>query len=440
MESAGRTAEAIALLEALVASVPNEQVPRHDLAVLYRRIGRLGDALREFHEVARRFPNDSTAANDVADLLSHLGHQSLALAMVKRALSLDSANVPACITLAEILRHLGDAAAARDVYAATLALAPDDAKARMQYGMTLVALGEWQAGWAEIEHRAAAIGTTALYKERPASPRWTGAEPLAGQRLLIVHEQGLGDSIMGARFASTLAARGATVHLRTMPPLVELLSTAPGVASCTAEGTALPEHDLHIPLMSLMHALGTTPEALDGAPYLSAVGVCPPALASRLPHDERLTVALAWAGNPQHSNDHRRSISGAALAPLLAMPGVRFVALQKSPSLAEVLPVALHDRLIDMGAHCESFGDSAHVLQRVDLLVTVDTAVAHLAGALGVPTLLCLPFCPDYRWGLSGSATPWYRSVTLLRQADATGWTGVLEDAARRIASLRDHR
>lgn len=440
LERAGRTAEAIAQLETLVAAVPDEHAPRHDLAVLYRGVGRLGEALREFHEVARRFPNDSTAANDVADLLSYLGHQSLALTMVKRALALEATNLSAIMNLAEILRHMGDAAAGRDVYAAALALAPTDAKAHMQYGMTLVSLGDWPAGWAELEHRIPTMGAAALFKDRPASPRWTGAEPLAGKRLLVLHEQGLGDSIMCARFASAMTARGAAVHLRTLPPLVDLLRTAPGVAECSAEGTPLPEHDCHIPLMSLMHALDTTPENLDGAAYLSPNGECPSALASLLPEDDAFTVALTWAGNPKHSNDHRRSIPGAALAPLLTTPHVRFVALQKSPPLEQVLPAELRGHVIDIGAQCQSFNDTAHALRRVDLLVTVDTAVAHLAGALGVPSLLCLPFCPDYRWGLSGETTPWYRSITMLRQPDLAGWDTVLSDAVRRVQAGRDRK
>lgn len=440
LEGSGKTHEAIAALEALVVEVPDEHAPRHDLAVLYRRVGRLGDALREFNEVAKRFPSDSTAANDVADLLSHLGHQSLALTVVQRAIALDRSNIAATVNLAEILRHMGDAAAARDVYAAALAMAPSEAKTHMQYGMTLVALGEWEAGWAEMEHRIAVIGTKSLFTETPETPRWAGIEPLEGKRLLIVHEQGLGDSIMCARFARALAARGAHVHLRTLEPLVDLLATAPGVAACSVDGEPLPAHDCHIPLTSLMHALKVTPDSLDGSPYLTPHGECAPSIAALLPRDGTLTVCLTWAGNPQHSNDHRRSMDGASLEPLLALPGVRFVAMQKSPPMTSVLPAALHDRIVDVGAHCHSFNDSAHALQRVDLLVTVDTSVAHLAGAIGVRTLLCLPLCPDYRWGVHGETTPWYRSVSMLRQRDTSGWESVLNDVIARIEALRDDR
>ena len=438
VERAGDTPAAIAMLEEVVAVASNEHVPHHDLAVLYRRVGRLADALREFHAVATLCPHDSTAANDVAAVLSQMGHQPLAFASVERALALDPTNVAAMHNLAEILKHMGDAAAARDVYAAALALAPNDARARMQYGMVLVALGAWPAGWAEMEHREEAIGVEVLYRERPQTPRWTGREPLSGKRLLIVHEQGLGDSIMCARFAATLAARGATVHLRTMEPLLPLLSAAPGVAECSVDGTPLPDHDLHIPLMSLMHALAIGPEGLDGAPYLAPQGDCPPHLVAQLPRDGVPTVALTWAGNPLHTNDHRRSMRGAQLAPLLQLPGVRFVAMQKSPAVASALPPELQDRLVDLGAQCHSFNDTAHALQRVDLLVTVDTSVAHLAGATGVRTLLCLPFCPDYRWGVSGEHSPWYDSHTMLRQQDASGWDGVLGDVMAAVRQLRD--
>lgn len=433
---AERPADALPFLQRAVEQAPDLHDPRRDLASALYRLGRLGDALREFNEVVTRFPDRSDAANNLAGVLSVMGHQTLALQAAERALSLDPANIDAMHNLAEILKHLGDWPGARDVYAASLSLAPDHAKARMQYGMALVALGDWRRGWEAMEARVESVGASVLFKERFTTPRWTGKEPIQGRRLLIQHEQGLGDAIMAARFAKQLAAMGAEVHLRTPDALVSLLGRVPGVTSCTAVGTAIPAHDAHIPLMSLMAALGITPEALDGKPYLAPGGETPHAVASLLPRDGTFTVALTWSGNPMHTNDHRRSIKGESLAPLLAMDGIRFVAMQKAPSMEEVLPESLRDRVIDIGAVCHSFDDSAHALQRVDLAIVVDTSVAHLAGALGVPTLLCLPFAPDYRWGVSGERTPWYDGMTLVRQSEPLQWRAVIEAAAERIRTL----
>ncbi|WP_396208499.1 tetratricopeptide repeat protein [Gemmatimonas sp.] len=433
----GRLADAIPLFVRTVEAVPHLHDPRRDLASTYYKLGRLGDALREFNEVAVRFPDRSDAANNVAGVLCAMDYQPLALQSVERALALDPTNVAALNNLAEILKHMGDWAGAREVYAMALTLEPGNAKGRMQHGMTMVALGDWAQGWAELESREAAISADVLFTEKFTSPRWTGNEPLEGTRLLVQHEQGLGDSIMCARFARLLAARGAQVHWRCPAPLVELLGTVEGMASVTATGSAVPVHDRHIPVMSLLAALGITERTLDGSDYLRPAGTCPPAVESLLPRDGTPTVSLTWAGNPLHTNDHRRSMKGDLLADILAIPNVRFVAMQKHPAVHSVLPASLHERITDIGVHCHSFTDSAHALRRVDLVVTVDTSVAHLAGGLGVPTIVCLPLAPDYRWGAKGQTTPWYGNMTLLRQREAMQWGPALDDIMQRVAALR---
>jgi Tfp pilus assembly protein PilF len=433
-----RLLEALAAFERATALAPHAMEPRRELASTLYKLGRTTDALREFNEVAERFADRSDAANNVAGVLVELGRFELAFEAVQRALVLDPHNLVAMHNLAEILKHLGSWEAARDVYAAALAMAPDHAKARMQYGMTLAALGDWTAGWQAMEARLTAIGATVLFPETPDTPTWDGVTTIDGHHVLIQHEQGLGDSIMMVRFARELAARGALVHVRCPAPLVDLLRSVEGVVSCTAVGDPFPPHHLHVPLMSLPALLGVTKESVSGAAYLTPIGECPPHIAAMLPRDGMLTVALTWSGNPLHINDHRRSIRGELLAPLLRIPDVRFVAMQKAPSVSELLPAALQPLLTDLGAHCNSFVESAHALQRVDLFVTVDTAVAHLAGAIGAPTLLCLPFCPDFRWGVSHSRSAWYDSMTILRQPDASGWNHVLADIGAHVVRLRD--
>lgn len=435
--ASGGRAEAVVALESIVARVPHELEPRHVLADCHFRSGRLADALREYHELSTYFPDRSDVANDLACVLSTIGHQELALRVAERALQLDPENVVAMHNLAEIFRHMGNWSAARDVYAAALTLAPAHAKARMQYGMTLIGLGDWKGGWSHLEAREEAIGRHILFEDDPNTPRWNGVDPIAGKTLLVQHEQGLGDSLMVVRFAKELARRGAVVHWRCPAPLVPLFSIVAGISGCSAPGTPFPDHDMHIPLMSLMGVLDVTPDALDGAPYLMPPGQCAPHIAALLPRDRVPTIALTWAGNPLHINDHRRSIRGELLAPLLELDGVRFAAMQKAPPMVDVLPEELRSRIIDLGAHCTNFMDSAHALMRVDLVVTVDTAVAHLAGALGIPTLLCLPFSGDFRWGVTGTSTPWYRSMTLLRQEAAMQWSGVIEDVRTHIRALQ---
>jgi hypothetical protein len=432
---AGRPNDAIPLLIDAVAGATDLHDPRHDLAHAYLTAGRMADALREFHEVATRFPQRSDAANNLAGVLSAVGEQTHAFHAVSRALELDPTNVSALTNLAEILKSLGDWNGACDVYAAARSLAPHDAKIISQHGITLVTLGRWREGWPAFEYRDRVPGAK-VHAEAVHSPRWNGSASLDGKTILVTHEQGLGDAIMCVRFARDLAARGAIVHVRCPAPLVRLLTEAPGVTAASAVNSALPPHELHVPAMSLPAALALEPAHLDGQSYLSPTGACPAHIAAMVPRDGTPTVALSWSGNPQHINDQRRSINGALLAPLLEVPGVRFVAMQKAPPMRGVLPESLHDRVVDLAGACTDFHDSAHALMRVDLVVSVDTAVAHLAGAIGTPTLLCTPIVPDYRWGLGTTSTPWYRSMTVLRQSEPFAWQPVLDEVRRRVVAL----
>jgi len=431
-----RSADTIPVLIDALALAPDEHSVRHNLALAYYNIGNLGEALREYNEIATRFPDRSDAHTDLAGVLSALGHQTLAFKAIDRSLALEPGNTLAMNNLAEILKNMGDWAGARDVYASALTVAPDSHKMRMQYGMTMVALGQWPDGWAEMEHREFTDGVN-IHTDTVAAPRWDGRASIDGRTVMIMHEQGLGDSIMCVRFARDLAARGAHVHVRTPTPLVGLLSQAPGVSACTPVGSALPQHDFYVPLMSLPTCLQLAQSQLDGAPYLMPPGECPPHIAALLPRDGVPTVALSWQGNPRHSNDRRRSISGALLAPLLDLPGIRFVALQKIPTVQELLPIEMQQQLIDLGVVCADFVESAHAMRRVDLVVTVDTAVAHLAGATGAPAVLCLPFTPDYRWELNSTTTPWYRNMMVLRQPEAFAWEAVLDEVCKLVAALR---
>jgi Tfp pilus assembly protein PilF len=437
-----RFADAVPLLLEAVGIAPQHYEIRVMLANAHLKSGAMREALAEFNEITRRFPDRSDAWNNLAGILSALGHADQALRAVERSLACDPRNAQALLNLGEITKALGDWTAARAAYEFALGVAPDDAKLHMQYGITLITLGDWARGWAEWEWRFR-VPDMPLNTEDFGSPRWDGTTPLDGRTVLLAHEQGLGDAIMCARFARDLAARGARVIVRCPRPLVALLAGAPGVAEAQALHSPMPPHDLHIPSMSVPAAIGLRHEDLDGRPYLVPHGGCPARIAAALPRDGVPTVALAWAGNPLHVNDKRRSIDGARLAPLLAIPGIRFVSMQKHPATADCLPAELRDRVVDVGPLCDDFVDSAHALARCDLVVTVDSAVAHLAGAVGATTLTCLPACPDYRWLLDRTDTPWYRSMTLLRQPTLFEWGPVLatvEAVVRELASTRTPR
>jgi hypothetical protein len=432
----GRYSTAIDLLREVVGHQPGDREPRLHLAKAYFHGRQFASALAELEELQRRFPTDVDVLSNQAALLSEIGRLEQAFQAVTDALQVNPVHAGALCNLGEILTRMGNWEAARDVYAAGLAAHPSDAKLHVQHALVLLTMGDWESGWAEYEHRFA-HPEGEIRVEPVSSPRLRPGEPLAGRRVLIVHEQGLGDSLMFSRFVTVLAERGALVHLRCPEPLVTLLQQLPGLASCTVPGSPIPNHDVHVPLMSLPHVLQITPDAISGRAYLKAPGSCPAHLADALPPDDRLTVALCWAGNPSHVNDRRRSIPGALLAPLRELSDVRIVLMQKSPPATSLIPSEWLETWIDIGSRCHSFADSAHALERVDLVVTVDTAMAHLAGALGQRTLLLLPYIPDFRWGRETNTSPWYDSMRLMRQMAPLDWSGVLANVADQINACR---
>ncbi len=397
-----------------------------------RRRGAYDDAIRAFHALTEQHPQRSDAFSNLAGMLQAAGHPMPALQAVSRALELDPDNVAALVNSAEILKDFGEWQVVLDTCDAALALRPGSPALRFARGLQLLMLDRWEDGWREHEQRVLVpdmpLGRTPL-----ATPAWDGS-PLQGRRIVLDGEQGLGDQVMFARFAADVAARGGVVLLRCAAPLVPLLTGLAGVTAVVSSADPVPPHDVHASLMSLPHLLALQSSAqLDGRAYLSPAGDCPAAIRDAL--DGPLPrIGLVWRGNPQHRNDARRSIAPALLRPLVATPGVEFVSLQRHDGAAGLPPV-LAPHVRDLGPSLQHCNDTAHALRRLDLLVTVDTAVAHIAGALGVPTLLLVPFVPDWRWMTGRHDTPWYDALTLLRQSALFDWAPVVETARRHVAS-----
>jgi hypothetical protein len=271
------------------------------------------------------------------------------------------------------------------------------------------------------------------------SPRWDGA-PLDGRHIVLHDEQGLGDQVMFARFAADVATRGGRVTIRCGAPLVTLFSALNGVHAVISDADPMPSHDVHASLMSLPWLLGIdSPAAICGTPYLRPVGECPSVVRALL-QGPSPRVGFVWSGNPRHRNDARRSIAPALMAPLVQFPGITPISLQRHDSGAVAWPAEFGDHIVDVGSAVGTLNDTAHALVALDLLVTVDTAVAHLAGALGVPTLLLVPFVPDWRWMTGRSDTPWYDSVTLVRQTTLFDWRPVIDVAQARLEQLTTTR
>ena len=290
--------------------------------------------------------------------------------------------------------------------------------------MARLALGDFAAGWTEYEWRWQ-TAAFAPHRRNFTSPQWTGGQDLAGKTILLHAEQGLGDTIQLVRYVPLVARRGATVILEVQPELASLLAGIDGAAGVIARGRKLPRFDLHCPLMSLPRALGTTAETIPAAvPYIRVAQAAARSWAQRLPQGR--VIGIAWAGRRSHHNDLNRSLPLGRLAPLLRHAGARFVSLQRDVRPGDDAILRDSPSIVDLGGVPEDFADTAALISRLDAVISVDTAVAHLAGALGKPLLLLLPYAADFRWLRRRDDSAWYPSARLLRQPAFGDWDGVV--------------
>jgi tetratricopeptide (TPR) repeat protein len=382
-------------------------------------------------------PDNPELNKNLGLLLQKLDRHEEALAWFDKTLALRAGFAPALndrSTSLFALRRIDEAFADID-----RAIAADPQCADYPWNKALLQLliGDFR-GWQGREWgRKSAIVN---FVDRPfARPRWFGEQPLAGKTVLLHSDEGLGDTIQYARYATLVAERGARVILEVQDALHPLLAGLDGVALClpkTADAQ-LPDFDLHCPLSGLPLAFGTRLETIPAAwSYL------PPSPLARLeqwrarlgPHD-KLRAGLVWSGNPDHSNDRSRSTSLRTMTAILD-PGVRFFSLQKEPRPDDRAVLAEQTGIVDLTAHLADFMETAALVCCLDLVITVDTSVAHLAAALGRPTWILLPFTPDYRWLLGRDDSPWYPTVRLFRQDERRDYAPVIDRMRNALQSL----
>jgi hypothetical protein len=277
-----------------------------------------------------------------------------------------------------------------------------------------------------------------LYPLRPQSPRWDG-KPYPKAVILIHDEQGLGDTLQFVRYMPLVKERCAKTILETRKELVSLLAGVPGIDEIVIRpdrASMQAPCDFHMPLMSLPGLFQTTPETIPGGvPYLQADSEKSEAWSSSLPSDG-LRVGLVWAGRPQHTNDKNRSCRLADLMPLLTLEDTIFVSLQKGPASEQLKELPKEVSVLDINQQLQDFSDTAAVVTNLDVVVTVDTAMAHLAGAMGKQAFLLVPFIPDWRWGARRLDSPWYPSMRLFRQSKPNEWPAVVSRVHKALFDL----
>jgi tetratricopeptide (TPR) repeat protein len=311
-----------------------------------------------------------------------------------------------------------------------VALDPEFARGHFHIGVMLLTLGDWEQGWAEYEWR---WKVPDLVLSRPfTTPVWDGSN-LAGKRILLFAEQGFGDAIQFVRYLPRVAARGGQIFLAAHKELVRLFKTLRQPAQCVGIENELPEHDVRCSLLSLPSILKEKAANIPlDIPYLSADPMELEYWQRRMPAD-RFKIGLVWAGRVDHMNDRNRSMRLNELAKLAQIPGVWLASLQKGPASMQLKSLPAEMEIADWTDDLKDFADTAAFVTNLDLVVTVDTAVAHLAGALDKPVWVLLPFVPDWRWALNRSDSPWYPKTRLFRQPVIGDWKSVFNQVTQAL-------
>jgi tetratricopeptide (TPR) repeat protein len=392
-------ADAVSYLEQTVRVAPKYADAHSELGNALAEQGRLAEAEGQLREAVRLRPNQAETLNNLAVVLGKQGKWNDAVATFRDALQVD----------------------------------PNHGWIHYGLGAHLLLLGNFEEGWPEYEWR----WRTREFTPRPFhQPRWDGG-PLDGKVILLHAEQGLGDTLQFIRYAPLVKESGAKVVVECQSSLVDVLAQTPGIDTLLAEGTSLPPFDVYAPLLSLPAIFETDVASIPvDVPYVFADAARVERWRDEIEAATGFKIGIAWKGRPTHQRDRERSVSPEAMAPLAAVSGVRVFSLQVGPGREQLTTLGSRLPITDLGGRFDlaSFADAAAAIKNLDLIITVDTALAHLAGAMNVPVWVALPFAPDWRWQLGREDSPWYPSMRLFRQPMPGDWNSVFARITAELA------
>lgn len=429
----GRAEQAVAAYDRALRLEPGRTQIHYNRGIALAELQRPEDALASYQQALARNPNHADAAYGVGNVLMRMHRYSEAADAFARATDIAPLRADPWNNRGNALQEQGRTAEALAAYGTAYSLAGDNPLFRTNDALCRLLMGDYAAAWPLYESRWQ-LPNVAHLARTFEQPQWSGTEPLAGKTILLHAEQGFGDTLQFCRYAPLVAQRGARVVLEVQPQLASLFSGMDGIDQVVARGDALPAFDVHCPLLSLPLAFGTTLESIPAqVPYLRAPADRVSAWRQRLGPKTKPRVGVVWAGSRSIDNDQRSlRLDDFARA---CDADVEFLGLQKEvrPTDAKELARHPHIRNLELG----DFADTAGVLENLDVVLTVDTAAAHLAGALGRPVWILLPFAPTWRWLLGRDDSPWYPTARLFRQPEPGDWK---EPLARARAALRELR
>ena len=417
--------EALAGHDRALALRPDYADARYNRGNALHKLRRFKEALVDYEQALALRPDYVEALANRGVTLHELRRFEEALASFDRALAVRPDYAEALVDRGGTLREQKRFAEALACYARAIALRPDYVEAHANEGMCRMLLGDFDRGWPKIEWGWIAARQRNV-KRSFAQPQLFGSNELEGKTVLLHAEQGFGDMIQFCRYVPLVAERGARVILEVYEPLRELMGTLPGVAQFVTTGEPLPDFDMHCPLLSLPLALGAgSATILSQTPYLRASPQAVMDWNDRLGPRHRPRIGLAWSGRPSHDNDHNRSMRLSSLLAAVAGCNATYVSLLQDVREDDA-PVLQGSDVLHFGKELKTYADTAALIANLDLVISVDTSVAHLAGALAKPLWILLPFMPDWRWLLDRDDSPWYPTARLFRQDETRGWDSVM--------------
>ena len=431
----GRHELALASFERAIELNAQDAQAYNNRGIALQGLGRHERAIENFHKAIELSPGYAQAYNNLGLALQKQGRHEQALECYERALAIMPDSPEVLTHRGSLYLELGHFPEALASYQKAVALRPEYADAHLNEGLCRLLIGDFECGWRKYEWR--------LKLDRPGfeyqhfrQPLWLGKEPLEGRTIFLHAEQGLGDSIQFCRYVPEVARKGAKVILGVQPTLKRLMSHLQGADQVLSDEEALPEFDCQCPLLSLPLAFDTRLETIPAAiPYLRADPGTANKWERRLGSKSAARIGIVWSGNPEHKNDHNRSV-GLSRMLKLASAQVSLVSLQRDvrPEDGELL--AQNRQIIHFGRELTDFYETAALVSLMDLVISVDTSVAHLAGALGKKVWILLPFAPDWRWLADQEDSPWYPSARLFRQPRHGDWDTVIEKVKSELQSL----
>jgi tetratricopeptide (TPR) repeat protein len=437
LKDKGLTEEAIRFYRRAIDINPGFAEAYNSLGVMLKDRGDVDEAIACFEQGLALSPDNESANNNLGALYKEMGEPERAISYYRQALETKPDFADAHNNLANALKDLGKVDEAMASYDRAIEIEAGHVDAHFNRSMTLLLLGDYAKGWVEHEWRWKRKNDSPFMarKREFVQPLWDGS-PLEGRTILLHAEQGFGDSIQFIRYLPMVAARGGRVVLECHRLLTELFHDLPGIDDMIENGRQLPPFDVHAPFLSLPMIFGTTLETIpEGAGYLRATPFHIKSWGKRLSSLSRPRVGLCWQGNPNFQGDRWRSIPLHHFTDLVRGTKASFVNLHKGDGIDQIAACGLADRIADFSAEVDSLLDTAAIMEHLDLVITSDTSVAHLAGALGKPTWVLLQFLPDWRWLLEREDSPWYPTMRLFRQKTRGDWAELLARAEEALGA-----